>query len=87
MHFLYLIGGFSVMLANFTFIVYKYRTKHNKPLIPDGRDKMARDYPVDCPCGCGLKWAADMPTPPHYTEPPTNVKIREINPEGIELHP
>lgn len=64
-----IIGGFALVAAVIAFIVYRYRTHHNLPLIPDGRRAMNRDYPIDCPCGCGLKWAADMPTPPHYTEP------------------
>lgn len=65
-----LLGGFAAVLAIVGFIIYRYRTKRNMPLIPDGRDKLQRDYPTECPCGCGLHWAGDMPYPPHYTTPP-----------------
>lgn len=69
---LYLLGCATAFLAAFAFIVYMYRKKQGLPLIPDTDfSRKLRGYPTECPCGCGLKWAGDMPYPPHYATPPS----------------
>lgn len=79
----HMIGMAAVVLAVIGFLVYHYRKKNNRPLVVNdhthgyAKTPYGREFPTECPCGCGLHWAGDMPYPPHYTTPPY------INAQGV----
>ena len=71
-----MIGMAAVIVSILGFLVYHYRKKNKQPLVVN-RDRYGyadtpygREFPTDCPCGCGLNWSDDMPYPPHYSAPP-----------------